>query len=469
MPSGADYPASVDTDDLLALSVLGPRGSIDLVVPGAATVAEVAAEYARQAGLTAPPALLTGLGRPLPPGVPLASTSVTAGDVLVAVTDPDGPAALGGSPVRPAETPSSVVGVRIWLGVAAAAALVGGWHSARLPAGAEQNLVVTLLLVAAVVGVLPLGRYAGQRSAAAPAFAAAAAYALAWQPAAASLPLTCGIVGLSAAVTAATGRALLPDELAANGTESRGDEAHLVWMVTGVGLFLVAALVAVFGLSPATAWSLLLVGAMLGARLVPMYAIDVPDQLLVDVERLAVSAWSAREQPTGRRGRMVIARDMVARVVDRGQRIISAAAGAIAAVATGSAYLLLSADLPRLDRLGGALLAFFVGGALLLAAGSYRNLAARRLLRLGGLACWVVLAVSVVPDWSATARTSVALAAVVVGLACIASAVATGRGWRSVWWARRAEVGEAVCGAFAIASLSLSTGLFRILWELTSR
>ena len=84
---GATTLPFVDTDDLLALSVLGPQGIIDLVVPGAASAEDVAAEYASQTGLTTPPALLTGLGARLPTGVPLSDTSVAAGDVLVAVTD----------------------------------------------------------------------------------------------------------------------------------------------------------------------------------------------------------------------------------------------------------------------------------------------------------------------------------------------------------------------------------------------
>ena len=53
---------------------------------------------------------------------------------------------------------------------------------------------------------------------------------------------------------------------------------------------------------------LLLVLAMLAARVVPAIAIDVPDSYLIDMDRLAITAWSAREpaaQPArpGRRAR----------------------------------------------------------------------------------------------------------------------------------------------------------------------
>jgi hypothetical protein len=50
--------------------------------------------------------------------------------------------------------------------------------------------------------------------------------------------------------------------------------------------------------------------------------------------------------------------------------------------------------------------------------------------------------------------------------ACVTVAgIATGRGWRSVWWARRAEIGEVLCGALAVGSVVVASGLFRTLWE----
>jgi hypothetical protein len=48
-------------------------------------------------------------------------------------------------------------------------------------------------------------------------------------------------------------------------------------------------------------------------------------------------------------------------------------------------------------------------------------------------------------------------------------AVATGRGWRSAWWSRRAEVAEGLAGAGAIAALVVASGLFRALWEIKFR
>ena len=111
---------------------------------------------------------------------------------------------------------------------------------------------------------------------------------------------------------------------------------------------------------------------------------------------------------------------------------------------------------------------FFVGASLLLVARSYRHVAARALLRTAGLFCWAVLARELMA--SAAADRLVLVAAVAGGLAALVlvAAIATGRGWRSAWWSRRAEVAESLAGAAAIASIVVSSGLFLALWELTS-
>jgi hypothetical protein len=46
--------------------------------------------------------------------------------------------------------------------------------------------------------------------------------------------------------------------------------------------------------------------------------------------------------------------------------------------------------------------------------------------------------------------------------------VAAGRGWRSAWWSRRAEVAEGIVGSFAFGALIVAAGFFRVLWESTS-
>jgi hypothetical protein len=62
----------------------------------------------------------------------------------------------------------------------------------------------------------------------------------------------------------------------------------------------------------------------------------------------------------------------------------------------------------------------------------------------------------------------VAIVAVLLAVVVVVAAVATGRGWRSAWWSRRAEVAEGLCAAFALASLVVASGWFRQLWEMAS-
>ena len=78
-----------------------------------------------------------------------------------------------------------------------------------------------------------------------------------------------------------------------------------------------------------------------------------PDQALVDLERLAVTAWSARDRTASRRSRTVIRRPAVARVVERGSRIITAACAAVLVVTLVSAPMVLRTTRLALDEIGG--------------------------------------------------------------------------------------------------------------------
>jgi hypothetical protein len=447
----------------LALTVHGPLGSIDLLVPPGAAATDVAREYAAQAGLGAIPLISTQLGQPLAADVPLVDGGVDSGDVLVASTTLHrSPTDSSGKPRRrgPSAPLTNRGGGLVWglvLGVASATAVLAGWCAA-VTDSRWTSVTVDLLLLGAVVGVLPIGVHRHVRALAAPAFAGAAAFALVGETDQEKLPIVLGIAGLAAAVTAAVARAL----------DSGTDAAARVWIVTGAGLFALTGLATLADLPPRATWSLLLVLAMLAARVVPAIAIDVPDSYLIDTDRLAVTAWSARDRPRSRRGRVVVPEAAVVAVATRGAAIVTAAAVAILAVATLSAPLLLvAADLP-IDRVGARALVFLAGGGLLLSARSYRHAAARQQLRLAGLACWVALTWALVPVLSDGQWLAVAVVAVMLAGVMVAVAVATGRGWRSAWWSRRAEVAEGLCFSFALAAVVVSTGVFRVLWESTS-
>ena len=94
---------------------------------------------------------------------------------------------------------------------------------------------------------------------------------------------------------------------------------------------------------------------------------------------------------------------------------------------------------------------------------------ARALLRVAGLGCWALLAQDLLRGSSSTFPAVLAGASIALACLLVVVAVATGRGWRSVWWARRAEVAEGLAGAAALASIFVATGLFRVVWQLGSR
>ena len=450
---GAERSSSV------ALSVHGPLGVLDLLVPAGASMWDVAREYAERSGLGSVPLMYSRAGVALPPDLVLADGDIAPGTMLVATTGAQrpvrprrpGPGATGAeAPPGPATT--------VWFCVAAAAALLAGWLTAATGTADLSTPTVLVLLGATVVGVVPVGRFARQRALTAPVFAGAAAYALLWDPDPLHQPAIIGGAALAAAVTAGVARALGED----------ADEGLEVWIAAGGLVFVVSALAALVGASPPVVWSVLLLVAMLASRFVPMLAIDVPDHHLIDLDRLAVSAWSAREEPRGRRGRTVVSARGVAEVARRGARITTAAAVAIAATTCLSAALLLEVVPDDIDRIGARCMVFFVGASLLLVARSYRHVGARALLRLGGLFCWVVLGRDLLVAMAPERLALVAGAAGLLALVMVVAAVATGRGWRSAWWSRRAEIAESLSGAAALASLVVSSGFFLMLWELTS-
>jgi hypothetical protein len=441
----------------LALTVHGPAGAVDVLVPPEAAALDVAKEYAAQCRLAFAPTLHTRLGVTLPPEQTLGAAGIRSGDVLVAggavraSADPRAAAPRG-----TAEQPGPLAAV--WFCVAVGLAALAGWFATRTD-GTERDLVIAVLAGSALVGMLPLGRFSGHRMVAAPAFAGAAAFAAVWAPESVRLPTVVGVSALVAAVTAAIARAV----------EERADELMRVWIVAGVLLFLVTGGAALLHARPEVVWALLVVLAMLSARFVPALAVDVPDQFLIDIERLAVTAWSARERPTGRRGRTIVPAQAVAVVAARGTRIVTGAAAAIWAVAAISAPMLLTTATLPVDRIGARVLVGLAGAALLLAARSYRHIAARTLLRGAGLTCWTALLVVALQLLDVEGGLALSIAGISVAALMVVVAVATGRGWRSAWWSRRAEIAEGLAGAGAIAAVVVATGLFRTLWELKFR
>ncbi|GAB2979282.1 hypothetical protein [Nocardioides montaniterrae] len=440
-----------DLQGLAAVSVHGPRGVVDLTVPDAASFAEIASAYAASAALAAPPRLVLASGRELAPDATLASAGLASGVVLVAVEP-----AVWAQTTAPTAEKLPFVPKRQSSGAltAALAALAVALGTAAAIATDHRTTAAVAALVGAVVGIAPFGVRRLARVVTAPALGAAAGVALAWSPHAERLPTVVAAGTLAAAVTAGIGRSVTPD----------GSPAHeplKVWIAAGVGWFALASACALLGTPDSVPWSLGFLIAVLGARWVPAFAIDVPDQHLLDLERLAVTAWSARERPAGKRGRVVIGQEYVDGLARSGGRTVLASSVAILVAVLVSAPLLLTSSDQTVDRAGARVMVLAGGGALLLAARNYRHVVARRLLRLAGVTGMVLVAGAVLdglPVW-------LVAASLVVATGLIVMAVALGRGWRSAWWSRQAEIAEALCGATAIAALFVATGLFRDLWD----
>lgn len=445
---------------LIPLTVHGPQGALDVAVPAQARVMDVAREYAAQSGSAAMPMLSDSRGNRLSPTAALGAAGVGVGDLLVASTSVHrGGAVDRGSsnaverrePGRPDRMASW------WVSLAVAAAVLGGWAAAGLAGTAAGRVACGVLAAAALVGILPGGRRSRVRALAAPAFAAAAAGAWLWQPGVEREPGLLALAGLAAALVAALGRAWT----------TTASEELAVWMAAGLLVFAAGGVGALIGASPAIVWSVLVAVAMLTARIAPAAVVDVPDGDLIDVDRLAVSAWSARPVPTDRHDRVGVRAADVADVAARGARLLTALSAAAALVLVVAAYRLVATTTLPVDRVGARLLVLLAGAGVLLAATQYRHPVARRFLCLGGLGAWAAL-LPVCAHVGRTHPVAVMLAVVVLAVAALICAVALGRGWRSVRWARAAELTEGLVGALGLAMVLVSTGAFRGVWETVS-
>ena len=446
----------------IALSIHGPAGVLDLVVPAGATAVDVAREYAQQADVPGIPLLQTALGERLNAALPLREAGVQPGDVLVATTSVHRPRRV--TLLQTARNaPESPALAAMIAGIAAVTAALAAWYAARAGNEDVRTATVGVLLACSLVGVLPLGRHARQRAAAAPACAAAAAYAALYEPGAHLLPAILGAASIAAAVVAAIGRAV------SSGDDGVSDEVSTVWIVSGLTVFACCAVPAMVGWDARVTWALMVFLAMMAARFAPSLAVNVPDEALLDLDRLAVTAWSARDTGRpGRRGRIVVGAEAMERLVRRATRTVTAAAAAILVVVLVASPLLLRSATIDLDRIGARCLVLFAGCSLLLAARSYRHATARALLRLAGLGALLALAAHLAVAGGGGHVDTFFYVTVALGAVAIAAAVATGRGWRSVWWSRRAEVAESLAGSLAFAALVVAAGVFRRLWELTS-
>ncbi len=447
----------------IRVTVVGDAGRADLAVPLWVDVASLAHSYAELVGLADDPALTTAAGAPLDPGSAVDAVGLQHGDVVVALDaeamapPADGPDRTG---VRPPSGPASVRPAALVLaslcGLAGAGVLAvsGG-------TGVARTVVLLVLLLSAVVCAAPLGAASARaRTAASPAFAAAAGFLAAYSHAPGGLLLGLAVSALAAAVFAAVARTFL---------DADHDELVAVWLVVGATLAVLSTAMLLVGASPSALWAVLFGGAVVAARLLPYAVVDVPDQALLDLDRLAVTAWSAREQPRGSRRRRTIVRvDGVSAVVRRGLRLVAAGTVVVAVVVAVTGPLLaLRAD-RDLEGVGALVMVGLGGVGLSLVARSFRSTLPRVALRCS--ATWVLafLGLALLRELGPTAGWVGFGVLAVLSLVVTVTAVSLGRGWRSVWWARVADLVEGLSVVLVVATVPLASGLFDMVRGFTS-
>ncbi|MEO5708463.1 MAG: EsaB/YukD family protein [Nocardioidaceae bacterium] len=440
----------------IRVTVLGDAGRADLAVPTWVDVDALAHSYAKHVGAADVPRLATSAGAPLDGATTVEKAGLQHGDLVIAL---DASSRTAGDlvPVAPDRTPSGTVW-RPWFlllagvsALAAAAVLAGAGAT-----GAARVTGLVVLLACALVSAAPIASArtisARARSAVSPAFAAGAGFIAAYSDAPGGFLLGLTVAALAATVFAAVGRAFLDTE---------DDELVEVWLVVGGTLAVLALGLLLTGSSAQGLWSVLFAVAVVAARLLPYTVVDVPDEALLDLDRLAVTAWSAREQPRGsRRTRSMVRFEGVSVVVRRGLRLVSAGTVVIAVVVATTGPLLTRGADRGLQGYSVLAMVGLGGVALSLVARSFRSLLPRTALRLS--ATWVLafLGLEVLREFGTTVDYVFFGSVTAVALLVVVTAVSLGRGWRSVWWARIADLVEGLSIVLVVAAVPLASGFF---------
>ncbi|WP_460818184.1 hypothetical protein, partial [Nocardioides korecus] len=262
--------------------------------------------------------------------------------------------------------------------------------------------------------------------------------------------------------------------LAASGAAwalSDDDEVCLVWLWASGLLSAACVLLLLTGAGSAGLWALLVAGGLVAVRLLPSLVVDVPDETLLDLENLAITAWSAHDEgrPASRR-RPVIRRPQVRSLARRSGTLLRSSTGGACAVLVAGALLLLAAtaDASAWSRVGSEVMVGAGAAGVALVARGYRDWRLQVLLRVVAAVLVAALAVAVLRATGPTGGLVVVVLAVVAGVVVAGAAVALGHGWRSVWWARVADVLQGAGFAVALSAMPLASGLFDFVWRFTS-
>lgn len=449
----------------IRVTVVGSAGRADLAAPLWVDVDTLAHSYADLVGASEPPPLATSGGVLLDGTRTVELAGLRHGDVVVALDETGTP--QPGRRRRGVRSGYNGTFDRqpLLLALAALCGVAGaGVLAATGGAGPARVVCLVLLLLCALVCVAPLagasGAAARARSAAGPAFGAGAGFVAAYSSAPGGLLLGLAVAALAAAVFAAVGRTFL---------DADHDELVEIWLAVGATLAVLTAVLLLLGGSVQGLWAVLFAAAVVGARLLPYTVVDVPDQSLLDLDRLAVTAWSAREQPRGsRRRRSVVRLEGVSEVVRRGLRLVAAGTVVIAAVAAVTGPLLALGAGRGLQGVSTLVMVGLGGAALSLVARSFRSVLPRVALR--SAAVWVLafLGYDVLDTYGRTADWVTFAAVATLALLVTLSAVSLGRGWRSVWWARVADLVEGLSIVLVVAAVPLASGFYEVVRGFTA-
>ena len=439
----------------LRVSLQGPTGRHDLVVTpdllaGDLVVPVVDAVLGDTGGDA--PAILTRSGLVLDPDLPVGDQGVRDGDLLVVA--PTGTRSRSGA-LRPRRAAADVpLTERAPWVVTVGAVVVGAMALLALatadPAGRRAWCLALLLACAAAVLLAGAGERAEVVRVTGTVVGAGATALLqaGGEPGQGLLALTAGSLAL--AVLAA---------LARTGGHGR-DEPLLVLVGTGVVAALVLGSVLLAGASAAVGWALLGALVLPVVRLVPGAVVDVPDDVLLELDRLSVTAWTAHDRDR-RRSRTRLRDDDVRGTLRRGTLLHSVVVvvGATTAAASGVAFVLLPE--PRgLAAPGAVALTGLLAVGMALLSRTIRHRTPKTALLVGAGVCASAATALGLDSAGGTLRAGlvVGTALAVGGLAAVLVAHALGRGWRSVRWARVADALEGLCVALAAPAALLAAG-----------
>lgn len=443
------------------VTLQGPGGRVDLAVTPYTFGRELLSDEVLAALVPsveaappgpAPAALLTRDGSLVDLGSTLEDAGVDDGDVLVVIgtgtsqrrrrrggRGPDGDQGrLGHLPRRGLLAGGA-------LALFGAAALVLG-----LDPAARGPFALVLLAVAAIAAVLaPATRDGDVVRAVAPALGGAALLQLLADGRPGSLLLGLCAAGVAAAVLAAASRA------GGRGT----DEPLVVWLVVGTVVAIVFGACLLAGADQRVGWCVLGALALPVVRLLPASVIDVPDTLLLELDRLSVTAWSAHDAGRRRRVRRRLRADDVVPVIGHGQRLHLAgtvAAAVLAAVVAVVVVLLPTG--PGTARYGVPVLVGCLAAGQALCSRTVRDPRARSALLGSAAVTGAALGLALLAGASESTLGPGAAGLVLVTIVVALVAASLGRGWTSVRWARAGDVLEGLAVVLVLPAALVAAG-----------